>query len=73
MVIAYGGQQRGRAHDVRVFKEVNSARVAEETGRQGSRVEHPDQISDASQPAVAADRRVVADVVSDVEALAARA
>jgi thiamine pyrophosphate-dependent acetolactate synthase large subunit-like protein len=58
---------------MRVFKEVNFARVAEVTGRQGIRVEHPDQIGDALQQASAAYRPVVVDVVSDVEALAARA
>jgi acetolactate synthase-1/2/3 large subunit len=70
---AYGGQQRGRAHDMWVFKDVNFARVAEEMGCLGIRVEHPDQLGDALKQAFAAERPVVVDVTSDIEALAARA
>jgi acetolactate synthase-1/2/3 large subunit len=70
---AYGGQQRGRAHDMWVFKDVNFARVAEEMGCLGIRVEHPDELGDALQRAFAAERPVVVDVTSDIEALAARA
>jgi acetolactate synthase-1/2/3 large subunit len=70
---AYGGQQRGHAHDMWVFKDVNFARVAEEMGCVGMRVEHPDQLGDALQQAFGAGRPVVVDVTSDIEALAARA
>ena len=70
---AYGGQQRGRAHEMWVFKDVNFARVAEEMGCQGIRVERPDELGDALRQAFAAQRPVVVDVVSDIEALAARA
>jgi acetolactate synthase I/II/III large subunit len=70
---AYGGQQRGGAHDMWVFKDVNFARVAEEMGCVGIRVEQPDQLADALQQAFGADRPVVVDVQSDIEALAARA
>jgi acetolactate synthase-1/2/3 large subunit len=70
---AYGGQQRGRAHDMWVFKDINFARVAEEMGCLGLRVEHPDQLGDALKQAFAAERPVVVDVTSDIEALAARA
>lgn len=70
---AYGGQQRGRAHDMWVFKETNFARIAEEMGCLGIRVERPDELGDALRRAFAAQRPVVVDVVSDIEALAARA
>jgi acetolactate synthase I/II/III large subunit len=70
---AYGGQQRGRAHDMWVFKDLNFANIAQEMGCVGIRVEHPDQLGDAIKQAFGADRPVVVDATSDINALAARA
>jgi len=39
---AYGGQQRGKAHEMWVFEETNFAAVAEAMGCLGIRVEQPD-------------------------------
>jgi acetolactate synthase-1/2/3 large subunit len=69
---AYGGQQRGRAHEMWVFEPANLAKAAEALGCIGRRVEHPDDLADALRHALAADRPVVLDVASDIEALAPR-
>jgi acetolactate synthase-1/2/3 large subunit len=74
MDAAYGGQQRGRAEEMWVFrKDTNLARVAEDLGCFGIRVERPDQIRGALDKALAADRPAVVEVVSDIEAMAKRA
>lgn len=70
---AYGGQQRGRAREMWVFKETNFQAVAEGMGCFGIRVDHPSQLRRALEVACAADRPAVVDVVSDMDALYARA
>jgi acetolactate synthase-1/2/3 large subunit len=70
---AYGGEQRGRAHEMWVFKEVNLANVAREMGCVGIRVEHPKEIKPAIQEALNAGKPAVVDVVSDIGALHERA
>jgi acetolactate synthase I/II/III large subunit len=70
---AYGGQQRGRAREMWVFNEVNFARVAEAMGCLGLRVERPAEIKEALTEALAANRPVVVDVTTDINALASSA
>ncbi len=70
---AYGGEQRGRAHEMWVFKEVNLANVAREMGCVGIRVEHPKDIKPAIQEALGAGKPAVVDVVTDIGALHERA
>jgi len=70
--IAYGGEQRGKARDMWVFRELNFARIAEDFGCFGVRVERPDELDGALKAALAAGRPAVVDVVSDVEAMAER-
>lgn len=70
--LAYGGQQRGRAREMWVFGEVNFAKIAEELGCLGIRVEQPGELRGALERAFSANRPVVLDVVSDIEAMAAR-
>ncbi len=66
---AYGGKQWGRAREMWVFSEgVNFARLAEEMGCLGIRVERPAEIRPALERAFAANRPAVIDVVSDIEA-----
>jgi acetolactate synthase-1/2/3 large subunit len=67
---AYGGQQTEQARELWTFRHVNFARVAEEIGALGIRIERPSELSPALYRAVEADRPVVLDVVTDVEALA---
>jgi acetolactate synthase-1/2/3 large subunit len=65
---AYGGNQRGKARQMWVFKQTDFAAVAEAMGCLGIRVERPNQIRPALEQAFAANRPVVIDVRSDIEA-----
>ncbi|HKC43092.1 MAG TPA: thiamine pyrophosphate-binding protein [Burkholderiales bacterium] len=67
---AYGGQQTEQARELWTYTKVNFARIAEEMGAVGIRVERPDEIAPALERALAADRPVVIDVVTDIDALA---
>src|ERR671922_1486529 len=69
---AYGGHQRGRAHEMWVFEDINLAKVAEAMGCVGIRVERPSDLQDALKQAFAADRPAVVEVLSDLKALASR-
>ncbi|HLG72223.1 MAG TPA: thiamine pyrophosphate-binding protein [Chloroflexota bacterium] len=69
---AYGGQQRGRAHDMWVFRELNLARIAEDFGCLGIRVESPADLEPALRHALDAGRPAVVDVVADIDAQAER-
>ncbi len=66
----YGGQQTEQGRELWTYTKVNFARIAEEMGALGIRVEKPDEIAPALKRALAADRPVVIDVVTDIEALA---
>ncbi len=65
---AYGGNQRGKAREMWVFKQTDFAAVAEAMGCRGMRVDRPDQIRPALEQAFAANRPVVIDVRSDIQA-----
>jgi acetolactate synthase-1/2/3 large subunit len=66
---AYGGKQWGRSKEMWVFKsETNYARVAEELGCLGIRVEKPGEIRSALEKAFAARRPALIDVATDIDA-----
>ncbi len=67
---AYGGKQTEQAHELWVFGEVDFAAVAENMGAIGIRVEKPSDFAPAMERALEADRPVVIDVVTDIEAVA---
>ena len=67
---AYGGEQTQQARELWTYRHVNFARIAEEMGALGIRVEKPAEFAPALQRALAADRPVIIDVVTDIEALA---
>jgi acetolactate synthase-1/2/3 large subunit len=67
---AYGGQQTERARELWTYHPTNFARLAEEVGAVGIRVERPGELAPALQRAVTLDRPVVIDVVTDIEVLA---
>jgi acetolactate synthase-1/2/3 large subunit len=67
---AYGGQQRGRAEEMWRFPHLNFARIAEDFGCAGIRVERPGDLGDAMRRAIAMERPVVVDVVTDMYAIA---
>jgi len=66
----YGGTQTEQARELWTFSRVNFARLAEDMGALGMRVEKPGDIAPALEQALKADRPVVIDVVTDIEALA---
>ncbi len=66
----YGGQQTEQARELWTYRMVNFARVAEDIGALGIRVEKPSDLGAAIQRALKADRPAVVDVVTDIEALA---
>src|SRR5947209_9654400 len=67
---AYGGRQTEQARELWTFNQVDFARLAHDMGAVGMRVERPSEIAPALERALAADRPVVIDVVTDIEALA---
>ncbi|HXF87095.1 MAG TPA: thiamine pyrophosphate-binding protein [Xanthobacteraceae bacterium] len=67
---AYGGRQTEKARELWTFNKVNFARIAEEMGALGIRVEQASAFSAALAQALAANRPAVIDVVTDIEALA---
>jgi acetolactate synthase I/II/III large subunit len=67
---AYGGEQTEQARELWTYRKVNFARIAEEMGAIGMRVERPGEFSPALERALGAGRPVLIDVVTDIEALA---
>jgi acetolactate synthase-1/2/3 large subunit len=67
---AYGGEQTAQARELWTYRMVNLARVAEDIGALGIRVEKPAELQGALERAFAADRPVIVDVVTDIEAIA---
>jgi acetolactate synthase-1/2/3 large subunit len=67
---AYGGEQTQKARELWTYNPMNFARLAEDMGALGIRVEKPGEIGPALQRALKADRPVIIDVVTDIEALA---
>src|SRR6266516_752161 len=66
----YGGQQTEQARELWTYRPVNFARIAEEIGALGIRVEKPGELAPAIQRALKADRPAIVDVVTDIDALA---
>ena len=67
---AYGGEQTQQARELWTYRPMNFARLAEDMGALGIRVEHPSGIAPALERALAAKRPAVIDVATDIEALA---
>ena len=67
---AYGGEQTKEGRRLWTFTDVDFARLAEGMGAMDIRVEDPGRIAPALDRALAAERPVVIDVVTDIEALA---
>ena len=68
--IAYGGRQRGRSEEMWRFPEVNFVKVAEAFGCVGLRVEDPRELNATIKKAIALNKPVVIDAVSDMYAIA---
>src|ERR1700758_5080433 len=66
----YGGTQTEQAREMWTFSKVNFARIAEDMGAVGIRVEKAAELGPAIGQALQARRPVVIDVVTDIDALA---
>lgn len=66
---SYGGKAGPKGSDIWVFQETNFARIAEELGCLGLRVEGPGDLRGALARALTANRPVVVDVVTDIDAM----
>ena len=66
----YGGEQTQKARELWTFSKMNFARLAEDMGAVGIRVEKPSEFPQALAKALRADRPAVIDVVTDIEVLA---
>ena len=67
---AYGGTQTEQARELWTYTNVNFAKIAEDMGAMGIRVEKPSEFAPALAKAIAANRPVVIDVVTDIDAIA---
>jgi acetolactate synthase-1/2/3 large subunit len=67
---AYGGEQTQKARELWTYNPMNFARLAEDMGALGIRVEKPADIAPALARALAARRPAVIDIATDIEALA---
>jgi acetolactate synthase-1/2/3 large subunit len=67
---AYGGKQTEQARELWTFRPTNFARLAEDMGALGLRVETAADFAPALARALEAKRPAVIDVVTDIEALA---
>jgi acetolactate synthase I/II/III large subunit len=66
----YGGAQTAKARELWTFSKVDFARIAQDMGALGIRVEQASAFPAALAQALAAERPAVIDVVTDIEALA---
>jgi acetolactate synthase-1/2/3 large subunit len=67
---AYGGEQTAQARELWIYNPMNFAKLAEDMGALGIRVENASDIAPALAQAIAAKRPAVIDVATDIEALA---
>jgi acetolactate synthase-1/2/3 large subunit len=68
LIKAAYGDRPGRWEEMTRFQEVSFARIAEEMGCLGIRVERPGEIRSALERALQADRPAVVDVITDPQA-----
>jgi acetolactate synthase-1/2/3 large subunit len=67
---AYGGEQTPQARELWTYTNVDFARVANDVGALGIRVEKPGDFKSALEKAIASKRPALIDVVTDIEAIA---
>ena len=68
----YQGES-GNIEELWVFPETNFAKIAEDMGCVGIRVEDPNQVQSAIQEALESNKPAVIDVISDIDGIAERA
>ncbi len=67
---AYGGEQTAKARELWTYNPMNFAKLAEDMGALGIRVERASEFAPALARAIAEKRPAVIDVATDIEALA---
>ncbi|BCB89431.1 thiamine pyrophosphate-binding protein [Phytohabitans suffuscus] len=67
---AYGGHATGQARELWTYHDVDFARIAEEMGALGIRVDRPGDLAGALDRALSAGRPVVVDVHTDIDVVA---
>jgi acetolactate synthase I/II/III large subunit len=67
---AYGGEQTQKARELWTYKMVDFARIANDIGALGIRVERAADFHGALDKAIASKRPALIDVVTDIEAIA---
>ena len=67
---AYGGTQTQKARELWTYRPTNFARLAQEMGALGIRVEHAADIAPALAHALAAKRPAVIDIATDIDVMA---
>lgn len=67
---AYGGEQTAKARELWTYGMVDFARLAQDMGAFGVRVERPGDFAAALKAALKSGRPAIVDVVTDVEAIA---
>ncbi|WP_238013253.1 thiamine pyrophosphate-binding protein [Dactylosporangium sp. AC04546] len=67
---AYGGQGTEQSRELWTYRDVDFARVAEEMGALGIRVDRPGELAPALDRALSAGRPAVVDVHTDIEVVA---
>ena len=66
----YGGEQNNRSRELWTYRPMNFAKLAEDIGALGIRVDKPSDFAPALARAIASKRPAVVDVATDIEALA---
>jgi acetolactate synthase-1/2/3 large subunit len=61
------GNRPGKPEELYRFEPVNFARIAQEMGCSGIRVEHPDEISGAIRQALIAEQPTVVEVITGLQ------
>ena len=69
VIRSYGNELRGRGREMFTFENTDFAALAENFGCLGIRVENPADIGAAMERALKANRPVIIDVVTDIDAL----
>src|SRR4249919_2783847 len=67
---AYGGEQTAKARELWTYRMVNFAKIAEDIGALGIRVDRASEFAPALARAIAEKRPAIIDVATDIEALA---
>jgi acetolactate synthase-1/2/3 large subunit len=66
--VSYGGKQTEQARELWVFRDIDFAKIAEDIGCLGIRVDKPGDIAGALEKGIASGRPTIIDIATDLEA-----